>query len=429
MKFRPILYTAIFLLITSCAKEPAERSLESYSFYFSGVSDNRLFPGEIMNTTFTGYINATQDTGMKSFKITFEPVSGGGAVNPDAVTARSSAPVNVSWTLGSETFCQRLRARAYDKTGHFLTSTDLTAYAMIDNSWNEVTWSPASSIQSMATDTVNGVTMITSGSRLYKRLERYYEWQAVTSTLFESPHTPVNVEVDHNGVFFVSTWYGDINRSLDHGSTWIGCVKPFSGYSGYLKMYLSNDNRLWAYVSSSYPVRYSDDQGATWKDAGSALSLKGDIGDVFRLKNHALLYHSTNCCSLYISYDDGSTWTQIPTPGYSNKLFVNENDEIYICTQLQGISIYRSTDYGTSFQFVKSVAPQFGTSMDNVFNKWKGYYYIMIPGYGILKSANLISYEDYWVNTRVCNLFIDHEGTLIARDQNYNTVYCRHNSE
>jgi hypothetical protein len=61
--------------------------------------------------------------------------------------------------------------------------------------------------------------------------------------------------------------------------------------------------------------------------------------------------------------------------------------------------------------------------MDNIFNKWGKTYYILIPGYGILKSDDLEHYEIYWINNELDNLFIDHNGVLIAKDWNNNTVY------
>jgi hypothetical protein len=53
---------------------------------------------------------------------------------------------------------------------------------------------------------------------------------------------------------------------------------------------------------------------------------------------------------------------------------------------------------------------------------------VLIPGYGILKSGDLIVYEDYWINSALRNLFIDHNGVLIARELGNNTVHYRNNT-
>ena len=67
--------------------------------------------------------------------------------------------------------------------------------------------------------------------------------------------------------------------------------------------------------------------------------------------------------------------------------------------------------------------------MDNIFNKWKDYYNVLVPGFGILKSLDYEWYEIYWINNGLNNLFIDHNGVLIAKDWNQNTIYYRKNSD
>jgi len=61
--------------------------------------------------------------------------------------------------------------------------------------------------------------------------------------------------------------------------------------------------------------------------------------------------------------------------------------------------------------------------MENTFNKWGNFYYVLIPGYGILKSADLINYEDFYRNSNLRNLFIDQNGVMIGKDQDFHTVY------
>jgi hypothetical protein len=47
----------------------------------------------------------------------------------------------------------------------------------------------------------------------------------------------------------------------------------------------------------------------------------------------------------------------------------------------------------------------------------------------ILKSSDLTHYQIYWLNYDLENLFIDHNGVLIAKDWNLKTVYYRKNTE
>ena len=132
------------------------------------------------------------------------------------------------------------------------------------------------------------------------------------------------------------------------------------------------------------------------------------------------------------SFDNGLTWIKISTPGYSNKLYVNDKDEIFICTQDGGITIFKSTDYGLNFTRVYSANPLWGTSMENTFNKWGNNYYILIPGFGILKSTDLgnpDAYSVFYNNSDLFNLFIDQNGVLIAITLNKHTVYYFKKSE
>jgi hypothetical protein len=67
--------------------------------------------------------------------------------------------------------------------------------------------------------------------------------------------------------------------------------------------------------------------------------------------------------------------------------------------------------------------------MDKLFNKWGNFYYVLMPGFGILKSYDLNTYDVYWTNKNLNKLFIDHNGVMIAKDWNMNTVYYRKNTE
>jgi hypothetical protein len=74
---------------------------------------------------------------------------------------------------------------------------------------------------------------------------------------------------------------------------------------------------------------------------------------------------------------------------------------------------------------VHNVYPEWSSVMDNTFTRFGGFYYVLIPGYGILKSVDLIHYDDFYQNSDLLNLFFDHTGVMIAKDQDYNSVYYR----
>jgi hypothetical protein len=287
---------------------------------------------------------------------------------------------------------------------------------------------PDGHITDMVADTVDHLTFMISGGALYKQGNRYYIWEKITDALLESPRT---IEIDGDRTIYVSTWYGNIVKSTDHGVSWKKCTKPYADNPYYVYMNVANDNYIWV-GKFDYPTIYSKDGGTTWQNGSIILSTFLN-GNTFRLKNGFLVNHGTNGTSrnrLNISYDNGVTWTARETPGYSTVMYVNEKDEIYIATQENGFTIYQTTDLGLTFKRVHSVYPQWGTTMENNnFIRWNGFYYIIVPGYGILKSADLVNYENYWLNSNLNDLFIDSNGVLIAKDWDWKTVYYRKNSE
>lgn len=82
-----------------------------------------------------------------------------------------------------------------------------------------------------------------------------------------------------------------------------------------------------------------------------------------------------------------------------------------------------------NFTNVHSVSPQFITSMLNTFTRYDDFYYVLIQGFGIMKTYDLVNYDNYWRNDDLLDLFIDHNGVLIAKDWDYKTVYYRNNTE
>jgi hypothetical protein len=230
----------------------------------------------------------------------------------------------------------------------------------------------------------------------------------------------------------MTTWDGNLLKSHDQGRSWEYCTRPFPSGSYGIQVSISNDNYLWVYAYNN-PTRYSKDQGETWTDSSDGFAFNG-YGDVFRLKDGSLLLDGQNCCSLYRSFDQGVTWTEIATPGRPVKLYVNEKDEIFIVSLQGGMYIYKSADYGATYTYLNATAPTWSTGNANIFNKQGSSYYIAIPGWGIMKSADLVHFDIYWVNANLKNLFIDHNGVMIAtywnwQNNNTKVVYYRKNTE
>ena len=419
----------LVLVILSCDRypDPEVKLLRDYFFAFKQNQGERFFAGEWVSDSIRFMAVDNSSPRKDSIKVLFEVAKGGGRVTVSSTYTDKDGYAYTGWKLGSESFRQILRANTYDLSENYLNSSDLVAYGFRTNEWDTLPDAMEYNISGMAADTVNKITFMVCGGILYRQGEKYYIWKEVTGQYLSSLRT---IYIDRNRVFYATTWNGDLIRSSDHGESWQLCTRPYSQISFYLNISITSDNYIWV-STYNLPTKYSKDSGITWIELGGEVTTHG-IGKVFRLKDGSLVLHGADCCSLFRSVDDGLTWTRIETPGYSQNLFVNDKDEIFII--VSPFTIYKSTDYGATFSYVYAVFPEWGSSSENIFNKVGNFYYILVQGWGILKSADLIHFEDYWYNSNLRDLFIDHNGVLIAKYWNYQspyqrTVYYRKNSE
>jgi hypothetical protein len=425
-----LLISGLFLIL-SCDRypDPSTTLMKDYSFAFQDVQSNKFFQGDWVGDSiiFRAYNNRAQAP--DSIRVDFDLVSGGGSITVQSAYTNKQGEVYLRWKLGTGSFEQKLRARTFDSSGEYLSSAYLFIYAFKNDGWDPYTNDPDGGMTGMVADTVNKVTYMISGGKVYKQGQEYFNWNQITDPVLSSART---INIDRNGVIYISTWTGDLVKSTDHGLSWIVCKKPYPDRPYYIYVYVSNDNYVWVFAWDN-KIRYSGDGGTIWTDIDplSGITAEG-FGDIFRLKDGSLLYHGSNCCNMNRSFDNGKTWIKINTPGYSNKMYVNDKDEIFICTQEGGITIYKSVDYGLNFTRIYSVYPQWGTSMENTFNKWGDTYYILIPGFGVIKSTDLgnpDAYSIFYSNSDLFNLFIDQNGVLIAITLNKHIVYYYKKSE
>lgn len=425
MKLQYILTVIILISVASCSPDPYYELLESYSFSFKDNSGNRLPAGEVKDIFLQYSMNKNTNAPADSLRVEFEALSGGGSVSPSVAFVNPDMYLAAEWELGTSSCVQELRASLYSLTGRYLTFVNYVAYGFRENEWDEITGDFDSKMNDLVADTLNGLSMMVTNNTLYRQGERYFLWEELSEPVGEWQGGPRTVEIDSEGIIYVSTWKGELYRSADHGESWTECTRPYPDRDDAIYNYVSNDDELWVYAPG-HKIKRSKNGGLTWTEING---LEGaGLGDVFRLNNGSLLFHGSNCCSLYISDDDGTSWTGIPTPGSSIKLFVNDNDEIIICTQLSGITFFMSADYGATFTSVHQLYPEFGTVMGNTFNRWKDFYYVLVPGYGILKTYDLVNYEPYWQNPDLIELFVDHNGVLVAKNINNVSIYYRHNT-
>jgi hypothetical protein len=426
---RPVLLIAILCVTLSCDRypDPEVRLLRNYSFSFQTNQGERFFAGEWVSDSIR-FRAVNNNAPMKdSIKVLFEVAKGGGQVTVLSAYTDKDGYAYTGWKLGPGSFKQILRAKAYDLSGNYLNSSDLVAYGFRTNEWDTLQNAMEYNISGMVADTVNRITFMVSGGRLYRQGERYYIWNEVTGQYLSSLRT---IYIDRNRAIYITTGDGDLIKSTDHGESWQLCTRPYSQINFYLNASITRDNFIWV-STYNLPIKYSKDSGQTWNELGSDISTHG-IGDVFRLSDGSLVLHGADCCSLFRSVDEGLTWTRIETPGSTNKVFVNDKDEIFV--NAQPFTIYKSTDYGATFKYVYASSPEWGSSIDNIFYKVSNFYYVLAPGWGILKSKDLINYEIFWINHNLRNLYIDHNGVMLGKYWTWKPpyeeiIYYRKNSE
>lgn len=428
---RVLILIMVFCFILACDRypDPKVEAMRDYSFSFNVNQGIRFFAGEWVSNSIRFMVHNNNNPLDHGVKVVFEVVKGGGDVTMSVCSTDMSGYTFTGWKLGSAAFEQILRASTYDQAGNFLNASDLRVFGFRTDEWDILPDAPESDITSMAADTVNKITFMTTHNGLFKQGDRYYIWEQVTDPKISYP---LNINIDKKGIFWINTLMGELLKSTDHGQTWISCTRPYPDYPYSYYLQLSNDDYLWV-SANNLPTRYSKDSGQTWSDAGNGLS-NNFPQDIFRLKDGSLLIHGSGCCSLYRSFDDGLTLNKIDTPAPSVKVFVNEVDEIFLVVQSGGRVFYKSTDYGATFSYVYGAPTGVGGANDNTFTKWGDFYFIMVPGYGILKSTDLTHYDIYCINTNMGDLFVDHNGVLIAtyfnwQYPNHREAFYRKNSK
>ncbi len=421
---RTVLFVIIFCIVLSCDKypDPSVDSLSNYTFEFQTGQAMKFAAGDLISDNIVFKATNTINPAESRVKVLFDIVKGDGNISEQSVYTDDNGYTSLSWKSGIGSSEQILRANSYDPGGKYLASTDLVAYGFRDDEWDTFSGYPEGSITGMAADTINKITYIVAYQQLYKQGDKYYIWNPVYDALLNSPSS---INIDRNGILYATIVNGDLIKSTDHGQSWSLCTRPYPESTSYLFVQITRDNYIWV-SAMNQKVRYSKDGGGSWTDIGSGMT--AGFEDIFRLKDGSLIYHGTDCCSLYRSTDETLTWTKLDAPDYSAKLYVTDNDEISILSQRNGIYIYSSTDYGTTFTQVYNLPYNWYSSFNNTFTRWGSTYYVLIPGEGILSSYDLVHFDMYWYNTQLTGIFIDHNGVLIAKDVNQGTIYYRKNS-
>lgn len=410
----------ILAFISSCSKDtdPSIEIIKGYSLYTTG-SGQRGQAGEYLNDSLSVQIIAINSS-PAGMRVDFSVLTGGGEVTKPITTVDVDGKAYTFWKTGTTSNQQRVKASIYSSQGELLSSTTFIANAFKPNAWDTVTMSPDNIMWDLATDTVSKYTLMNSCGLVYRQSVNYYDWELLNTNNFGSITA---VKINSKSHAFVCNSMGDVMISRDKGNTWNQTTKPIPGSQEYTFLYISNNDYMWA-SSGEKNLVCSKDEGYTWQDASAGLSSGDQLGEIVKLKDGALLFRTTNS-RLLKSVDDGLSWALVPMEIYSNSIFLTPTGDLLLYTMSMGKhKILKSTDNGVHFTELYSVGTNSATSKFNFFNYSKGIFYMMIPGKGIIRTTDLIHYEDYFNNTKMWNLFIDHNGVLIATAQN-NTVFYR----
>jgi len=418
-KILPAILLIPLLLLHSCKSEEIPPLKEYWFMEIQSGNGERILPGESINVVLE--VKRFFST-MEGVRVDFEILSGGGSVSDTAPLTDASGKVMITWMPGNGSSSCMLKASVYAKSGECLVSSELTATCFINDSWIKVTSGPDKYVSDVATDTVAGVTYMIAGEyRVFRQGKKFFEWELVDDPLLRTwAHA---IEADNKGVIYVVTYQiakddWKLVRSSDHGKTWKLCTSPYNVHSSDTRICLANDNTVWACMYGQ-PVKFSSDEGVTWNTAGSTLSASG-FAKSFRLSDGSLLFFDGD--NLNKSADNGLTWTLVNTPGDIINLYLDENDEIIIASLGQGFTIYKSEDKGNTFKIMTTVFPKGVSVFDNFIYKWNGYYFIVVPEYCVMGTYNFRGF-DYIVNENMYSCFMDHNGILIAKGKDFNSVY------
>jgi len=419
MRFN-LFYLTGLLFILSCNNfdGPFYETIESYTFNKIGDAQKTNANNYFSDSIGIAINKNLPDNSTQGFSARFTVISGGGSLDDNDMQIINGT-AKTRWKSGSISTEQKVRIDIYDKKNNFLNKITIVAFAFRKEIWDTIPSNSGLNISDVLADTIRNKTFAIINGNIYLQKENYYTWELQTIGI----ENAFSMHIDVTGKIYISTWNGLIYKSTDGGINWNLCTKPITNHIYYYYMNVSNNGYLWASSPDySHGLRCSRDGGNTWTVDTIGLIYNELMGDIYKLSNGDMLFHSLNTM-LYKSTDDGKTWQVMDCPPYSTKLFVDEKEEMIIFNQENGVSIHKSTDFGKTFRKVYSVWPEYGTIMSKIIQKKGNYYYILIPGYGIIRTLDFEKFETFSPNTKIVYLYLTHDGVLIARGLDNNTIY------
>jgi photosystem II stability/assembly factor-like uncharacterized protein len=412
-------------ILSSCEKYPNSGFEILESINFTLIGNNQFAESGQYATDSVGiqidmqYLTYSRPGGIIA---TIEGIEGGGSVDQTLFNLKDDGKILTRWKLGSKSNAQKLKITLSDSEGNYLTSAQLNAVSYFLGDWNKIESGYLTGISDMVSDTANHRSMLISGGRPYQSGEKFYQWKLVGENSTSSFTT---LEINSNNELFAGTWDGDLYKSSDWGKTWVLFPKPIQNYSGYFQLTITPDDYIW--VSRwDYGIRCSKDGGITWQKNKAGLNVEEEMGRVHLLNNGSHIALSQNQLKILQTFDHGTTWSPLNTPKYSLACYVTEKDEIIALNQDNGYSLFKSVDYGQTYQLIKAISTEYGSwPLDHTFAKFGGYYYVLPPGGGLWKTSNFEStdFEKIGNFTEQQHVYTDFRGTVYAVGLSGKTAY------
>jgi len=411
----PLLVLSV-CVINSCNNypDPSIETLVNYNVSYMNPNPVSIGGEYMKDSIYIQIYNYKSPQDISGFTVEFKVQKGGGSVDQQQVKTRKDGKAATRWKLGTDSFTQIITTRVTDPDGNVLPESQIIAHGILYNAWNEIDYSPLNQLSGMASDTITQQSWMISVGRIYKLETNFLDWQSLSTQPINSPR---QIEIDKNGIIYVGTWNGELYKSTNHGQTWIKCTNPIPDRPYYFDLWITNDDDLWATVYGN-GLWHSKDGGLTWSNPANGADKSTSISGMYRLKNNwivSLISPTGQGMSVMKSEDEGKTWTALITPNYPYSLFVTKNDVIIVLTQTDG-GIYKSTDLGKTYNRVYSASVAFNTgSPQSYVQKFGPDYYIIIPGYGVLKTKDFDHFETLLTEAYVNGLYLDHTGSVYAK--------------
>lgn len=408
-----LLWAGLLLVMASCTKlsDPYTDIVENFYLTGQGFNQKALAGEYLKDSIMISVSDQLYHNNAVGLDVEFEVVSGGGSIESPDLKTDSRGMAAARWKLGPQTGEQEVRAivSRTDGSVHFTMSFKATCFQY--NTWNTITLSPDILFSDMAGDTINGVSLAIGNGTIYKQGTRFFDWEPLSSLNFSQPR---RILFGNDKRFYVGTWDGRLYRSADQGLSWAECSKPWNDNSYYYYLGITSDNYLWT-TAWGRGLRCSRDGGQSWSTDTIGIGSGEMLSDIFRLKDGSLFFFTLNC-HLYKSTDDGYTWESIPVPGYPLKLYVNDQDQLFLFSQVNGLSMFKSTDKGATFVSVKSVAVAYYTMMDHTVYHRGPNYFLLMPGYGILQTSDFTNFTVFWRNSDCKDMLVDARGGFLVTE-------------